>query len=69
MTEQTGQKKAVSRKALILLGIMGITGLILFAFGVFSIFKISILVGLVSLVLGFFIYSMFMLIERKLKLL
>ena len=69
MTEQTSQKKAVSRKGLILLGIMGITGLILLAFGVFSIFKISILVGLVSLVLGSFTYFIFILIERKLKLL
>jgi len=69
MTEQTSQKKSASRKGLILLGIMGITGLILLAFGVFSIFRISILVGLVSLVLGFFTYSVFILIERKLKLL
>jgi len=69
MTKQTSQKKIVSRRGLILLGIMGIIGLILLAFGVFSIFEISILLGLISLVLGVFIYSIFILIERKLKLL
>ena len=58
MTEQTSQKKVFSRK-----------GLILLAFGVFSIFEISILLGLISLVLGFVIYVIFILIERKLKLL
>jgi Zn-dependent protease with chaperone function len=69
MTEQTSQKKVASRKGLILLGIVGIIGLILIAFGVFSIFEISILLGLISLVLGFVIYFIFILIERKLKLL
>jgi len=58
MTKQKSQKKVVSRK-----------GLILLAFGVFSIFEISILLGLISLVLGVFIYFIFILIERKLKLL
>ena len=69
MTKQTGQKKVVSRKGLILLGIMGIVGLILFAFGVFLIFEKSTLLGVISLVLGIFIYFIFILIERKLKLL
>jgi uncharacterized membrane protein HdeD (DUF308 family) len=68
ITEQTGQKK-VSRKWLILLGIIGIIGLILLAFGVFSIFEISTLLGVISLVLGFVVYFIFILIERKLKLL
>jgi uncharacterized membrane protein HdeD (DUF308 family) len=69
MTKQTSQKKVVSRKGLILLGIMGIIGLILLAFGVYSIFEISILLGVILLVLGFFTYVIFILIERKLKLL
>jgi hypothetical protein len=69
MTKQTSQKKVVSRKGLILLGIMGILGLILLAFGVFAIFEKSTLLGLISLVLGGFIYFIFILIERKLKLL
>jgi transposase len=69
MTEQTSQEKVVSRKGLILLGIMGVIGLILLAFGVFSIFEISVLLGLISLVLGFVVYFIFILIERKLKLL
>ena len=68
MTKQTGQKKVVSRKGLILLGIMGIIGLILLVFGVYSIFMISTLLGLISLVLGLSIYFIFILIERKLKL-
>jgi len=58
MTKQTSQKQVVSRK-----------GLILLAFGVYSIFEISILLGLILLVLGFFTYVIFVLIERKLKLL
>ncbi|MGB8779769.1 MAG: hypothetical protein WCD81_03870 [Candidatus Bathyarchaeia archaeon] len=69
MTKQKSQKKVVGRKGLILLGIMGIVGLILLAFGVFSIFERSILLGVISLVLGFFVYFIFILIERKLKLL
>ena len=69
MTDRTSQKKAVSRKGLTLLAIMGIIGLILLAFGVFSIFEISILLGLISLALGFVIYLVFILIERKFKLL
>jgi hypothetical protein len=58
MTKQTSRKKVVNRK-----------GLIFFAFGVFLIFEKSALLGLISLVLGVFIYSIFILIERKLKLL
>ena len=69
MTKQTSQKKVASRKGLILLGIMGIVGLIFFAFGVFLIFEKSTLLGVISLVLGIFIYFIFILIERKLKLL
>jgi uncharacterized membrane protein HdeD (DUF308 family) len=68
MPKQTSQKKVVGRKWLILLGIMGIIGLILLVFGVFSIFEISTLLGLVSLVLGLLTYAMFILIERRLKL-
>jgi hypothetical protein len=69
MTERKSQKKVVSTKGLILLGIMGIIGLILIAFGIFLIFKRSILPAVISLVLGFFTYLIFILIERKLKLL
>jgi tetrahydromethanopterin S-methyltransferase subunit E len=69
MTKQTSQKEVVSRKGLILLGIMGIVGLIFFAFGVFLVFEKSTLQGLISLVLGVFIYCIFILIERRLKLL
>ncbi len=68
MTKQTSQKKGVSRKGLILLGIMGIIGLILLVFGVFLIFEKSPLLGLISLVLGVFIYFIFIIIERKLKI-
>jgi hypothetical protein len=69
MTKQKIQEKVVSRKGLILLGIMGIVGLILLASGVVAIFEKSILFGVTSLVLGFFVYVIFILIERKLKLL
>jgi hypothetical protein len=68
MTEQASQEKVVSRKGLILLGIMGIIGLILLVFGVFLIFEKSIFLGLISLVLGVFMYFIFILIERKLKI-
>lgn len=69
MTKQTSQEKFVSRRWLTLLGIMGIVGLILLAFGVFSIFEISTLLGVILLVVGVFVYLVFILIERKLKLL
>jgi hypothetical protein len=69
MNKKASQEKVVSRRGLMLLGIMGIGGLILLAFGVFSIFEISRLLGVISLVLGVFIYLVFILIERKLKLL
>jgi len=69
MTKQESQEKVVSRKRLILLGIMGILGLILFASGVFAIFERSTLLGAILLVLGILVYFIFILIERKLKLL
>lgn len=69
MTKQTSQKKVVGRKGLILLGIMGIIGLILLALGVFLIYERSILLGVISLVVGILIYVIFIFIERKLKLL
>ena len=69
MTKEPSQGKVAGRKGLILLGIMGIIGLVLLVFGVYSIFEISILLGVISLVLGSFIYVIFILIERKLKLL
>jgi len=69
MTKQKSQEKVVSRKGLILLGIMGIIGLILLALGVVAIFEKSILFGVISLVLGFLVYIIFILIERKLRLL
>ena len=69
MTKQKSQEKVVSRKGLILLGIMGIMGLILLALGVVAIFEKSILFGVISLVLGFLVYIIFILIERKLRLL
>ena len=69
MTKQTSQKKVVSRKGLVFLGIMGIIGLIFLAFGVFSIFEISTRLGLILLILGLIMYFVFILLERKLKLL
>ena len=69
MTKQTSQKKVVSEKVLILLGIMGIAGLVLLAFGVYSIFEISKPLGLTLVVLGVLVYVAFVLIEKKLKLL
>ena len=69
MPERTSQRKVVSRKGLTLLAIIGIIGLILLAFGLFSIFEISLLLGLISLALGFVIYLAFIIIEKKFKLL
>ena len=69
MPKQKSQEKVVSRKGLILLGIMGIVGLILLAFGVLAIFERSTRLGVILLVLGFLVYFIFILIERKLKLL
>ena len=69
MAKQTSQKRSVSRNRLILLGFIGIVGLFLLAFGVFSIFEISKPLGLISLILGFVVYFIFIFIERKLKLL
>jgi hypothetical protein len=69
MTKRTSEKKVESTKGLILLGIMGIIGLILLALGVLLIVERYILPGLISLVLGILTYVIFILIERKLKLL
>lgn len=69
MTKQTSQEQVVSKKGLILLGVMGIMGLILIVFGVFALFEISALLGMLSLILGLFTYIVFILVERKLKLL
>lgn len=69
MTKRTSQKEVVGTKGLVLLGIMGIIGLILLVLGVFLIYERFILLGVVSLVLGGFVYFIFLLVERKLKLL
>jgi len=69
MTNKTSQKKEVDGKAITFLAIMGIAGLILLAVGVYSIFELSILVGVTLLVLGFITYIVFVIIEKKLKLL
>jgi membrane-bound ClpP family serine protease len=69
MTERTSEKKVAGTRWLILIGIMGIVGLILLAFGVFLLFERSLLPGVISLVLGVFVYFVFIVIERKLKLL
>ena len=69
MTKRKSQKEVESTKRLILLGIMGIIGLILLALGVILLVERYILPGLISLVLGVLTYVIFILIERKLKLL
>ena len=69
MSKRTSQEQVVSRNVLILLGLMGIIGIIFIVFGVFAIFEISLLAGLISLALGIFIYIVFFLMEKKLKLL
>jgi len=69
LAKRTSKKEAESPKGLILLGIMGIIGLILLALGVFLLVERYILPGVISLVLGVLTYVIFILIERKLKLL
>ena len=69
MTKQRSQKEAVSGKVLTFLGIMGIAGLILLALGVFAIFEISKPIGIILLVIGVLDYVIFVLIEKKLKIL
>lgn len=69
MSKQASRKKVVSGKVMTLLGIMGITGLILLALGVFAIFEISKPIGIILLVIGVLDYVIFVLIEKKLKIL
>ena len=69
MNKHPSQKKVVSGKVQVLLGIMGIAGLILIVFGVFALFEVSKLLGSISLGLGALDYILFVLIEKKLKLL
>ena len=69
MAKRTSKKEVESTKGFILLGIMGIIGLILLALGVFLLVERYILPGVISLVLGVLTYVIFILIERKLKLL
>jgi len=69
MIKHPNQKKDVSGKVQALLGIMGIAGLILIIFGVFALFEVSTLVGSISLSLGVLDYIVFVLIEKKLKIL
>lgn len=67
--KKTVQKKEVSGAAITVLAVMGIVGLILLAVGVYSIFEVSLFVGVTLLVLGFLTYIIFIIIEKKLKLL
>jgi amino acid transporter len=69
MSEHPNQKKVASKNGLILLGIMGIIGLIFLALGVFEIVERALILGVILLILGFVTYFIFILIERKLKLL
>jgi len=69
LTRRTSQKEVESTRGLVLLGIMGIIGLILLALGIFLIVERYIVPGVISLVLGVVTYVIFILIERKLKLL
>ena len=74
MTKKTSPKKIVQKKevggaAITVLAVMGIVGLILLAVGVYAIFEISLFVGVTLLVLGFLTYIIFVVIEKKLKLL
>jgi hypothetical protein len=69
MTKRKSQEEVEGTKGLILLGIMGIIGLILLALGVILLVERYILPGVISLVLGVLTYVIFILIEKKLKLL
>ena len=69
MSKKPSQKKTASKNVLTLLGIIGIAGLILVVFGVIAIFEISLLLGTTLLILGVLTYVIFVIIERKLKLL
>jgi uncharacterized membrane protein HdeD (DUF308 family) len=73
MTKKTSQKKNPQKKevgggTITFLAIMGIVGLILLVVGVYSIFEVSLLVGVTLLVLGLLTYVLFIIIEKKLKL-
>jgi uncharacterized membrane protein HdeD (DUF308 family) len=69
MNKKMSEEKVVGGNWLILLGIVGILGLILIAFGVFTIFEISTILGFILIAIGVLTYVVFVLIEKKLKLL
>ena len=69
MAKKPSQEEGVGGAGITVLAVMGILGLVLFGVGIYAIFFVSLLVGVILLVLGVLTYVLFVIIQKKLKLL
>ncbi len=67
--KKTAKKETVSEKNATLLGIMGLVALIVVIFGIYAFFAISTLIGVILVVLGIGLYVVFVIVEKRLKML
>ena len=69
MPKAKNQKNPVSEKSMALLGIVGILGLIFIISGIYAIIAISLFLGATLIVIGVITYVLFVVVEKRLKLL
>jgi hypothetical protein len=69
MSKKQSREEPVGGAGITVLAIMGIFGLVLLGLGVYAIFFVSLLVGVILLVLGILTYVLFVIIQKRLKLL
>jgi hypothetical protein len=69
MSKKASEEETIGRAGITVLAVMGILGLVLFGLGVYTIFFVSVFVGVILLVLGVLTYVLFVIIQKRLKLL
>jgi uncharacterized membrane protein HdeD (DUF308 family) len=69
MPKAKNQKNPVSEKSMALLGIVCILGLIFIISGIYAIIAISLFLGVTLIVIGVITYVLFVVVEKRLKLL
>jgi hypothetical protein len=69
MSKKASKEENVGGAGITALALMGILGLVLLGLGVYAIFFVSTLLGVILLVLGVLTYILFVIIEKRLKLL
>ena len=69
MSQAKKQENSVSGKSMTFLAILGILGLIFIISGIYAVFAVSLTLGLTLIIVGIITYVLFVVIEKRLKLL